>query len=233
MMMNITSNKVWLPLLGSMILLISTALLHAETSSQLDEPKIINALYSHYGERAAKRGQAWFDMMKESDHLTASEKIQNVNDFFNLLHFVDDIKLWGDKNYWATPIEFIGANGGDCEDFAIAKYFTLLELGIADQKMRIMMVKALTLNQYHMVVAYYKTPSSVPEILDNIDGKIKLASQRTDLVPIYSFNGKQLWLNKVKGQGVLAGSSARLKQWTNLNQRLRVSNMKQPKLRME
>jgi predicted transglutaminase-like cysteine proteinase len=233
MTLNFTSNKVWLPLLGSILLLISTALLYAETSNQLDEPKIINALYSHYGERAAKRGQAWFDMMKESDHLSASEKLKNVNDFFNLLHFVDDIKLWGDKNYWATPIEFIGANGGDCEDFAIAKYFTLLELGIADQKMRIMMVKALTLNQYHMVVAYYKTPSSVPEILDNVDGKIKPASQRNDLVPIYSFNGKQLWLNKVKGQGVLAGSSARLNQWKNLNQRLRVLNMKQPKLRME
>jgi hypothetical protein len=84
-----------------------------------------------------------------------------------------------------------------------------------------------------MVVSYYETPSSVPLILDNIDSRIKPASQRTDLVPIYSFNGKQLWLNKEKGQGELAGSSARLKQWTNLNYRLRVADMKQPTLRME
>jgi predicted transglutaminase-like cysteine proteinase len=231
--MTISSNKVWLSLLSSVLLLISTALLYAKSSSQLDEAKIITALNSYYGERAAKRGRAWFDMMQASYHLTSPEKIKNVNDFFNQLSFIDDIKLWGDKNYWATPIEFIGVNGGDCEDFAIAKYFTLLELGIADQKMRIMMVKALTLNQYHMVVSYYETPSSVPLILDNIDFRIKPASQRNDLVPIYSFNGKQLWLNKEKGQGELAGSSARLKQWTNLNYRLRVPNMKQPKLRME
>jgi predicted transglutaminase-like cysteine proteinase len=231
--MTISSNKVWLSLLSSVLLLISTALLYAKSSSQLDEAKIITALNNYYGERAAKRGRAWFDMMLASYHLTAPEKIKNVNDFFNQLNFIDDIKLWGDKNYWATPIEFIGVNGGDCEDFAIAKYFTLLELGIADQKMRIMMVKALTLNQYHMVVSYYEAPSSVPLILDNIDFRIKPASQRNDLVPIYSFNGKQLWLNKEKGQGELAGSSARLKQWTNLNYRLRVPNMKQPKLRME
>jgi predicted transglutaminase-like cysteine proteinase len=231
--MTISSNKVWLSLLSSILLLISTALLYAKSSSQLDEAKIITALNSYYGERAAKRGRAWFDMMQASYHLTSPEKIKNVNDFFNQLSFIDDIKLWGDKNYWATPIEFIGVNGGDCEDFAIAKYFTLLELGIADQKMRIMMVKALTLNQYHMVVSYYENPSSVPLILDNIDFRIKPASQRNDLVPIYSFNGKQLWLNKEKGQGELAGSSARLKQWTNLNYRLRVPNMKQPKLRME
>ena len=231
--MNINSNKVWLSLLSSLLLLISTALLYAKSSSELNESKIITALYNYYGERAAKRGKAWFDMMQLSNNLTASEKIKNVNDFFNQLNFIDDIKLWGVKNYWATPIEFIGVNGGDCEDFAIAKYFTLLELGIADQKMRIMMVKALTLNQYHMVVSYYETPSSVPLILDNIDNRVKLASQRNDLVPIYSFNGKQLWLNKEKGQGELAGSSARIKQWTNLNHRLRVPNMKQPKLRME
>jgi predicted transglutaminase-like cysteine proteinase len=151
---SITSNKVWLSLLISLLLLISTALLYAKSSSELNESKIITALYNYYGERAAKRGQAWFDMMQLSNNLTAPEKIKNVNDFFNQLNFIDDIKLWGVKNYWATPIEFIGVNGGDCEDFAIAKYFTLLELGIADQKMRIMMVKALTLNQYHMVVSY-------------------------------------------------------------------------------
>ncbi len=226
-------NKVCLCLFSSLILLISATLLYAKSSSQLDEPKIINALYSNYGERAAKRGQAWFKVVAKSYDVSESEKLKNVNNFFNLLRFIDDIKLWGEKNYWATPIEFIGVNGGDCEDFAIAKYFTLLELGIPDKKMRITMVKAVKYNQYHMVVAYYDTPGSVPLILDNIDGRIKPASQRQDLIPVYSFNGKQLWLNKEKGQGVLAGKSERLKRWTNLNHRMGISKMRQPKLSME
>ncbi|MFT6987205.1 MAG: putative transglutaminase-like cysteine proteinase [Psychromonas sp.] len=223
----------WLYLFSSLILLIGATLIYAKSPSQLDKPEIINALYSNYGERAAKRGHAWFNVMEKSYNLMDSEKLENVNRFFNMLRFIDDIKLWGDKNYWATPLEFIGVNGGDCEDFAIAKYFTLLELGIPDKKMRITMVKAVRLNQYHMVVAYYESPSSVPLILDNLDGLIKPASQRQDLIPVYSFNGKQLWLNKEKGQGVVAGKSQRIKRWTNLNQRMGISKMRQPKLSME
>lgn len=219
-------------IMGGLLLGVISSL-YAKKTNKLNEPQIIAALHSHYGDRAEKRGKAWFRLMENSYSLDEDEKIKNVNNFFNLLHFIDDIKLWGVSNYWATPLEFLGANGGDCEDFAIAKYFTLLELGIPDKKMRITMVKAVTLDQYHMVVAYYETPGSVPLILDNIDGKIKPATQRNDLIPVYSFNGKQLWLNKNKGQGVLAGKSQRLNRWTDLNHRMGISNPKQPKLRME
>ena len=68
--------------------------------------------------------------------------------------------------------------------------------------MRMVYVKALDYNQFHMVVAYYETPASVPLILDNIVGAIRPATQRADLVPIYSFNGSHLWLMKhvVKGK---------------------------------
>jgi len=220
-------------LLMSTLLLIMVSLLHAQKVSKLDEQQIVGALISNYGERAGKRGYAWFRLLENSYLLDENDKLQKVNNFFNLLRFTDDIKLWGVSNYWATPIEFLGVNAGDCEDFAIAKYFTLLELGVPDEKMRITMVKAVTLNQYHMVVAYYASPGSIPVILDNIDGNIKPATQRNDLIPVYSFNGKQLWLNKSKGQGVLAGKSERLKQWTDLNKRMGISNLKQPKLRME
>nr|WP_232011433.1 transglutaminase-like cysteine peptidase [Moritella yayanosii] len=207
--------------------------LPAKSVPKLNDQKIIAALSEHYGQRAALRGRAWLAIMANSRDAATADKLAKINSFFNQLQFIDDSKLWGVENYWATPIEFIGVNGGDCEDFAIAKYFSLLELGIADEKMRITMVKSLTLNQYHMVVAYYPTPGAVPLILDNIDGEIKPADQRNDLLPVYSFNGKQLWLNKEKGQGVLAGKSQRLKRWNNLNQRMGLSNLKQAKLSLE
>ncbi|WP_026339373.1 transglutaminase-like cysteine peptidase [Psychromonas ossibalaenae] len=231
--MNYKSRKVILTLLTTLILFLGGSLLYVHAQSKMNNQKIINALVRNYGERAGKRGQAWLNIMAQYQEVSEAERLFKVNNFFNMLFFIDDIKLWGEKNYWATPVEFIGVNGGDCEDFAIAKYFTLLELGVPDEKMRITMVKAVTLNQYHMVLAYYKTPGSIPIILDNIDGIIKPATQRKDLIPIYSFNGKQLWLNKEKGQGVVAGKSERLERWTNLNQRMGASNMKQPKLRME
>ena len=207
--------------------------LYAKSDSSIDNQKVIDALRKNYGERAGKRGNAWVKILTQDKALSNREKLEKVNRFFNYFRFVDDIKLWGVKNYWATPIEFIGVNGGDCEDYSIAKYYTLLELGVPDEKMRITMVKALRLNQYHMVLAYYETPGSVPLILDNIDGKIKPATKRNDLLPVYSFNGTQLWLNKEKGCGVLAGDSKRLKRWSSLKQRLGVNNLKQPKLKLE
>lgn len=205
----------------------------AKLSNEIENKEIISALKKVYGARAEKRGNAWIKILTQSKALSEVDKLKKVNKFFNLFRFVDDITLWGVKNYWATPVEFIGASGGDCEDYSIAKYYTLLQLGVPDEKMRITMVKALKLNQYHMVLAYYDTPGSIPLILDNIDGEIKPATKRNDLLPVYSFNGTQLWLNKEKGRGVLAGNSKRLKRWTSLKQRLGVKNLKQPKLKLE
>ena len=136
--------------------------LYAEQKTALDGSKIVEALQKSYGERAAKRGTAWLNLMVPDASSLENENLEKVNRFFNMFHFIDDIKLWGVNNYWATPVEFIGVNGGDCEDYSIAKYFTLLELGVADEKMRITMVKAIHLNQYHMVLAYYDTPASIP-----------------------------------------------------------------------
>ncbi len=213
------------------LLLFST--LFAQTTLPLNEKKILNDLLESYGERAKKRGQAWFKLMNPKGSLSNQDKLRRVNQFFNTFQFIDDKRLWGQSNYWATPIEFIGANAGDCEDYSIAKYFTLLELGIDNEKLRITMVKALTLNQYHMVLAYYETPSSVPLILDNIDGVIKKANARNDLVPIFSFNATQLWLNKEKGRGILSGKSSKLKLWNDLRQRITNTQLKQPLLKTE
>ncbi|WP_297897423.1 transglutaminase-like cysteine peptidase [Shewanella sp.] len=207
--------------------------LYAAPTQTLDEARITSTLEKRYGERAGMRARAWFKVLSESVTMSEQDKLLKVNNFFNLFRFVDDIKLWGDSNYWATPMEFIGVNGGDCEDFSIAKYFTLLQLGVSEDKMRITMVKATSVNQYHMVLAYYETPSSIPLVLDNLDHAIKPATQRRDLLPVYSFNGKQLWLNKEQGRGVLAGSSTRLEKWNDLNHRLGVDRLRQPKLKLE
>ncbi len=207
--------------------------LYADQITALDGPKIVEALKQSYGERAAKRGNAWLNLMVPDTNALENDNLEKVNRFFNTFHFIDDIKLWGVNNYWATPVEFIGVNGGDCEDYSIAKYFTLLELGVADEKMRITMVKAVHLNQYHMVLAYYDTPASIPLILDNIDGVIKPANERNDLIPVFSFNASQLWLNKERGQSVLSGNSSRLKRWQDLRQRINTAKLKQPKIKLE
>ncbi|WP_417762965.1 transglutaminase-like cysteine peptidase [Shewanella sp.] len=213
-----------------MVLIIGS---QASDTPTLERGSIVSALTTRYGERAGLRANAWFKVLDSSQQLDDMGKLNAVNNFFNLFRFVDDIKLWGDSNYWATPLEFIGANGGDCEDFSIAKYFTLLQLGIPDEKLRITMVKATSVNQYHMVLAYYDKPSAIPLILDNLDPLLKPATKRGDLIPVYSFNGKQLWLNKERGRGELAGSSSRLEKWNDLKYRLGVDRLRKPKLVLE
>ena len=195
------------------------------------EQRWVNTVTAVYGERAGLRVNTWRKNLDLFKQLETHEQLAGVNDFFNQLYFVDDIKLWGKTDYWATPLEFLGSNAGDCEDFTIAKYFSLLELGIPDSKMRLIYVKAIELNQFHMVLAYYPTPSSEPLILDNINPDIVRASKRSDLLPIYSFNGTNLWLMKSSaGTGELAGKASRLSLWNDLRSRERKLQLKKPKI---
>ncbi|EOW6615384.1 transglutaminase-like cysteine peptidase, partial [Vibrio fluvialis] len=187
----------------------------------------VDAVSATYGPRAGKRVATWRSEMARYRSLPEREQLTEVNRFFNQLYFVNDDVLWGKTDYWATPLEFLGSNAGDCEDFTIAKYFSLLELGVSDKKLRLVYVKSIELNQFHMVLAYYDTPSAQPLILDNINPQIKPASQRRDLLPIYSFNGQHLWLMKSKN-GELAGNASRLSLWNDLRSRERSLNLNKP-----
>ncbi len=182
----------------------------------------ITNIQKQYGKAAANRLKAWRVMVKTAKNLSGKEKLITVNRFFNKIRFISDKKHWKMEDYWATPAEFMISNGGDCEDFSIAKYFTLRALGIKSEKLRLIYVKALSLNQAHMILAYYPTPGSEPLILDNLVKKIKRGSQRKDLVPVYSFNGDYLWLSKqIKGRGEMIGSATRISLWNKVRRRMR------------
>ena len=168
--------------------------------------------------RGQKRIAAWHKLMNEKRNASEMEKLETVNRFFNLLEFVDDRILWGKDDYWATPRQMLLKNGGDCEDFATAKYFTLRQLKIPEYKMRLTYVKVLRLKQPHMVLNYYVEPTADPLILDSLVKTILSASEREDLVPIYSFNGQGLWLAK-KEKSILLGRSESLSSWLDLQLR--------------
>ena len=173
-----------------------------------------------YGHASRQRLVIWKRLINSHLILSDLEKLQKVNDFFNEnTAFVDDSILWNTADYWASPIEFLLKGAGDCEDYSIAKYFTLVEMGVDENKLRINYVKALELNQAHMVLTYYESPNAEPLVLDNLLPAIKPASQRHDLLPIYSFNGTNLWLAKNSANGNPVGSSDQLSLWQNLKQR--------------
>jgi predicted transglutaminase-like cysteine proteinase len=93
-------------------------------------------------------------------------------------------------------------------------------MGVAEEKLRIAYVKSLQYNMFHMVMLYYSNPGADPLVLDNLVDSIKPASERRDLLPIFTFNGAGLWLAHDRGQGKLAGKSSRLTQWNDLLRRM-------------
>lgn len=148
-----------------------------------------------------------------------SERIRRVNDFFNQrLAFDDDFSVWGQNDYWATPLESMAQGRGDCEDFTIAKYFSLLALGVPVNKLRLVYVRAklrgvdgILQQQAHMVLAYYPKPNAEPLVLDNLNKQILPASRRSDLSPVFSFNSAGLW----RGTGNQS-SQSNLSRWQDL-----------------
>ncbi|ODN66825.1 hypothetical protein A9E74_01522 [Methylophaga muralis] len=172
---------------------------------------------------ARQRVEAWQTLMLEGKDLPELEKLTAVNDFFNNnVMFVDDIVLWNQEDYWATPIEMLSLGAGDCEDYSIAKYFTLKQLGVNEDKLRITYVKAVNLNQAHMVLTYFENRRAIPLVLDNLISEIQPANRRQDLIPVYSFNGTGLWLAKSRGEGQRVGDASRLSLWEDLTARMRV-----------
>ncbi|MDX9841640.1 MAG: transglutaminase-like cysteine peptidase [Desulfobulbus sp.] len=210
-----------LPAILSALLLAALVAAPVYTGEQLVLPeRTLEQAEKQYGPGARKRLLAWQELLRSDRTDNDRAKIERVNRFFNRLNFVDDALHWHKADYWATPVEFLASEGGDCEDFAIAKYFTLLDLGIDEHKLTLTYVKALKLNQAHMVLTYYPSPKAEPLVLDNLVEAILPSSERTDLLPVYSLNGSGLWLARQRGRGKMVGDSSRLQRWQEMLARM-------------
>ena len=170
-------------------------LLPLQAADPLVSSEMLKQLNTEYSPEAYRRGQALNHLLATLQNKNIDTQLKEVNRFFNQFQYKEDIDHWGEKDYWATPQEFIGTQHGDCEDFVIAKYFSLRKLGVPDDRLYLTYVKALDLNVAHMVLSYFETPSSTPLVLDNYNPRILKASKRRDLLPVYSFNAKSLFLS--------------------------------------
>jgi predicted transglutaminase-like cysteine proteinase len=169
------------------------------------------------GPRAVSEARALQSMLGAVQGADEYTQLISLNEFFNRrIEFRDDRSVWGQHDYWASPLQSLARGQGDCEDFAIAKYFSLLALGMPSTKLRMVYVRAQLGGpggpaHAHMVLAFYASPGSEPLILDNLIGDVRSASRRPDLQPVFSFNSDGLW------QGVGGPSAgdpvARLSRW--------------------
>jgi predicted transglutaminase-like cysteine proteinase len=168
---------------------------------------------------SANRLQAWQQVLQQAGPADEAALLERVNRFVNrsVLHG-EDIDLWGEADYWATPGETLGLGRGDCEDVAIAKYFGLIQLGVPSAKLRLTFVKSLELKRAHMVLAYYADERAEPLILDNLQAQILPAGQRRDLLPVYAFNNHGIFLGSAP-QRQSKQSPQMLSRWQDVSAR--------------
>ena len=190
-------------------------------------PRLIAHYERLFGQGARGRLLGWKEFVRKTAARTAGENkgagdaelLQPVNGFFNRVPGVTDQAHWGVEDYWATPSEALSSNGADCEDYAIAKYFTLKELGIPIARLRLVYARTWHSRNAHMVLAYYPEPHSDPLILDNLQGSIEPASDRPDLIPVYSFNDEDLLFSQA-GAPAIRLSATSNRKWKDVIDKL-------------
>jgi predicted transglutaminase-like cysteine proteinase len=182
-----------------------------------EDAALVTVAAQRYGAGGAGAIREWRALLSALRGQNEADQLRRVNDFVNRrIRFAEDLAVWQQVDYWATPVESLGRGMGDCEDYVIAKYFSLRELGVPTAKLRLIYVRARiggphsSVTQAHMVLGYFATPQAVPLVLDNLLGEIRPATLRTDLAPVFSFNG----------DGVYAGAATtpveRITRWKEL-----------------
>ncbi len=134
------------------------------------------------------------------------EMAKQIDAMMNRQEYILDNKNWGKSDYWATPIEFM-MRGGDCEDFAIAKYTALRALGVPESRMRIAIVQDLEKNMPHAVLIVYSERGAL--VLDNQSKVMKTAQSVKHYKPIYSINREAWWLHTTKDKPATIIAAAR------------------------
>ncbi len=216
--MNAYQNMTRSGWIGSVVAFMCVSVLAAEPF--VLNQKLFDYVQMKYGAAAKQRIIDWEKVIEEGRKLPELEKLKVANDFFNRVPYYTDQEHWGMDDYWATPVETLATNGGDCEDYAIGKYFTLLAMGLPTDKVLITYATALKTGRPHMVLAYYETPDADPLILDNLDKVIRHGAERNDIRPVYSFNANGLWLAMERGHGRRISGSDRFSVWSDLIARM-------------
>jgi predicted transglutaminase-like cysteine proteinase len=218
--LHVRRSGVWGPWISRGWLLSALLVLGAALAVEFDT--MLRLARDRYGAKAVQTVQSWQRMVESSADLPDEDKLEAVNTFFNRRTlFQEDPVVWQQQDYWASPLEFMGRAAGDCEDYAISKYVTLLNMGVPRDKLRLIYVKARSggASVAHMVLGYYPNPAEEPMILDNLIGSIRMASQRGDLSPVFSFNADGLWVGGAARSS--ADPTSRLSRWRDVLDRMR------------
>lgn len=143
------------------------------------------------GEACPNRGvMAWQALLQGLKGEDQMKQIRSVNRFINQWRYRTDERNFGQSDYWATPVEFM-THSGDCEDYAIAKYVSLRQLGFSADQLRMVVVHDVLRDLAHAVLAVYVDGEVL--ILDNLSNAVLPHHRLSQYLPYYSVNEKARW----------------------------------------
>ena len=209
--------------LGALFLTIESNAMSADESAlkrRLPSTSKLNTI------QARSRIKHWQAFVEGVRHKSNSDKIQSVNAYFNTMRYVEDENLWQESDYWSTPLQMLAAGAGDCEDFAIGKYYTLKMLGISEDQLRITYVwnydDQSGQRQPHMILTYTDSKNSAPLVLDIINNDIRPLIQHKEMEPVYGLNSEGLWFVGEDAREIAAGTPDQMPQWRKLIKEMEV-----------
>jgi predicted transglutaminase-like cysteine proteinase len=208
-----------------------TVLLLVSTPAPALDAERLRGAAAALGSRAEAGARELLALVQRLAPADEVAKAREVNEFYNArIRYDSDLAIWNQPEYWASPLQTLDKGRGDCEDFVIAKYFTLVAAGVPHTKLRMAYV-AISVppaaperpgetSVAHMVLAYYAQPTAEPLILDNVVREVRPASQRPDLSPpTYVFNAEGTWRTQA-GQDRRLGDANKMARWPDLASRV-------------
>ena len=132
----------------------------------------------------------WHKLVNELAALPLREKLKRANDAMNARPYVTTQRNWHRAMYWETPFQFL-RRGGQCQDYAIAKYQLLRQAGVPADAMRMVVLRDTAIATDHAVLAVYVDGHAM--LLDNLNSRIVPADSVSIYRPYYSINERNWW----------------------------------------
>lgn len=132
----------------------------------------------------------WQDLHNDLRHKPPLRQLDGVNTYFNGIRYGEDTAIYGARDYWASPAEFVQRDFGDCEDYAIAKYVALRALGWSADSLLIVVVRDHKNSVNHAVLA--AKLDGQWHLLDNRSPRVLPPAEVPFYQPTYAVNENQL-----------------------------------------
>lgn len=127
----------------------------------------------------------WIRLLSDMQGKSLRQKLEIANTAMNAHAYVPTEQNWHRAMYWESPFQFLHV-GGQCQDYAIAKYELLRAAGVPASELQMVVLHASAINKDHAVLVAYADGEAL--LLDNLRSRIVPTTEAGDYRPYYAIN---------------------------------------------